>query len=207
MIVKLYGFISGAILLSACYSTQSVEPNFLPLYEEMPYKELILNELDQDILADPGIPGCSLADLRPFGWKTVDSGLVDIRTSKDYAVQVESLYQEGYLDYQQTRLEYPDRYQSTPEMSYEDFLRTCNVFPDIDFSQNSLLGFQATGTGCSVTFQKHVFRDDKNKLIRYELTVIEEGGCKNDVNYRNLILVPSIPSDYIVDFSKTNPKE
>jgi hypothetical protein len=195
------------ILLGACNVTQSGEPNLLQTYVEIPYIELVLEELDQDILTSLGLSGCNLADLRPFGWKTVDSGLVDIRTPQDYATQVESLYQEGYLDYQQTRLEYPDRYQSTPEMSYEEFLGTCNVFPDVDFSRKSLLGFQATDTGCSVTFEKHVYRYDQNKTILYELTVIEEGVCEKDVNNRNLILVPSIPSDYIVDFSNTNPKE
>lgn len=206
-IVLLCRFITGMILLVACNVSQSGEPTLLPTYEELPFSELVLNELDEHILADPGIPGCSLADLRPIGWKTVDSGLVDIRTPQDYANQVESLYQEGYLNYQQTRLEYPDKYHSTPEMSYEEFLITCNVFPDIDFSRHSILGFQATGTGCSVTFEKHVYRDDQNTAILYELTVIEEGVCEKDVNNRNLILVPSIPSDYIVDFSNTNPKE
>jgi hypothetical protein len=206
-IVLLCCFITRTILLVACNVSQSGEPTLLPTYVELAYSELVLDELEQAILADPEIPGCSLADLRPFGWKTVDSGLVDIRTPQDYANQVESLYQQGYLDYKQTHLENPDRYQSTPEMSYEEFLRNCNIFPDVDFSRNSLLGFQATGTGCSVTFEKHVYRDDQNKTILYELTVIEEDICEKDVNNRNLILVPSIPSDYIVDFSKTNPKE
>jgi len=206
-IVLLCSFISGIILLGACRVAQAGEPTLLPTYVEIPYSELVLEELDQDILANPGIPGCSLVDLRPFGWKTVDSGLVDIRTPKDYAIQVESLYQEGYLDYQQTRLEYPDRYQYIPEMSYEEFLATCYVFPDVDFSQYSLLGYHATGTGCNVTFEKHVYRDEQNKAILYELTVVEEGVCEKDVNNRNLILVPRIPSDTIVDFSKTNPGE
>lgn len=205
--VLLRSFITGVGLLVACNAAQPGEPTLLPTYIEIPYSELVLDELDQDILANPGIPGCSLADLRPFGWKTVDSGLVDIRTPQDYANQVESLYQEGYLDYQQTRLEYPDRYQSTPDLSYAEFLGTCNVFPDVDFSRNSLLGLQATGTGCSVTFEKRVYRDDQNKAILYELTVVEEGVCEKNVNNRNLILVPSIPSDYIVDFSYKNPKE
>jgi len=193
--------------LFACNVLQHGESMPLSTIVELPYSELVLDELDQDILGESAIPGCSLIDLRPFGWKTVDSGLVDFRTPQDYANQVESLYQEGYLDYQQTHLEYSDRYQSTPDMSYDEFLRTCNVFPEVDFSQNSLLGFQALGKGCSVTFEKHVYRDDQNKTILYEITVIEEGVCEKDVNNRNLILVPSIPSDYNVDFSKTYPKK
>lgn len=203
-IVLLSCLISGMIMVGACNLTQAGEPTFLPTYVEMPYSQLVLEELNREVHASRGISGCSLADLRPFGWKEVDSGLVDIRTPEDYANQVGSLYQEGYLDYQQTREEYSNRYQSIPEISYEEFLATCNVFPDVDFSRYSVLGYHATGTGCSVTFERHVYRDDQNKAILYEITVVEEGACGKDFDDRNLILVPRIPSDYIVDFSKTN---
>ncbi len=200
-------FISGMVMLGACNVIQPGESTLPPDYVEVAFTDLVLEELDQAALANPGIPGCSLADLRPFGWKTVDSGLVDIRTPEDYAIQVESLYQEGYLDYQQARVEYPDKYQSIPEMSYEEFLATCNVFPEVDFGLHSVLGDQATGTGCQVTFEKHVYRDESNKTILYELTVIEEGTCEISIYNRNLILVPRIPSDYMVTFSKSYQKE
>jgi hypothetical protein len=206
-IVLLSSFISGMILLTACNVTQAGE-SAVPLpYVEVPYMDLVLEELGQTALVNPGTPGCSLADLRPFGWKTVDSGFVDIRTPDDYADQIESLYQEGYLDYLQTRLEYPDRYQSIPEMSYEEFLTTCNVFPNVDFSEYSVLGYHAKGTGCTVNFGKHVFRDDQDMTIFYELTVVEEGTCEKVSYNRNLILVPWIPSNYSVVFSKSEQKE
>ena len=182
------------------------EPTPSPASVETPYTELVLGELAPDILADPGIPGCSLADLRPFGWKEVDSGLVDIRSPEDYVIQTESLYQEGYQDYLQTRLEYPDTYQSIPEMTYDAFLATCNVFPDVDFSRHSILGYQATGSGCTVIFEKHVYRDDQNKQIMYELAVVEEGACEKAIHNRNLILVPRIPDDYSVAFSMSDRK-
>jgi len=206
-IVLLFSFITGMSLLVACNVAQSGEPTLLPTYVEIPYSELVLDELDQDILADPGIPGCSLADLRPFGWKTVDSGVVDIRTPEYYAIQTESLYQEGYRDYQQAHEEYPDKYQSIPEISYEEFLETCNVFPDVDFSQYSVLGYHATGNGCNVNFEKHVYRGDQDKTILYVLTVIEEGTCENVFHDRNLILVPRIPSGYEVIFSQSELKK
>lgn len=193
--------ISGMILLIACNVTQIGETTLSPSYVEIPYEGLVLGELSPDILAGPGIPGCSLADLRPFGWKEVDSGLVNIRTPEDYAIRTGSLYQEGFLDYLQTRLEYPDTYQSIPEMTYEEFLAICKLFPGVDFSQYSILGYQATGTGCTVTFEKRVYRDDKNMQILYELTVVEEGTCETAVHNRNLILVPRIPANYEVAFS------
>lgn len=192
--------IGGFISLSACNVSQGGEPTLPPPYVEVPFTDLVLQELDETALADPGIPGCRLADLPSFHWKEVDSGLVDIRTPEDYAIQTGSLYQEGYLGYQQARVEYPDRYHSTPEMSYEEFLATCNVFPAVDFEQYSVLGAQAMSTGCTVAFEKHVYRDDQSKTVRYEIQAIEEGACETVTYSRNLILVPRIPPGYRVAF-------
>ena len=189
------------ILLGACNLTQSDGSERPSNFMEVPYAELVFQELGQEVLSPPGIPGCSLADLRPFGWKTVDSGFVDIRTQEDYAIQVESLYQEGYQDYLQARIEYPDTYETIPEMSYEKFLSNCDVFPDVDFRQYSVLGAQAIGTGCIVTFEKHVFRDEQARKIHYEIVVIEEGECEMVSQTRNLILVPRISPEYSVEYS------
>jgi hypothetical protein len=205
--IPLYCLISGIILLGGCHVTQAGEPTPLPTYVEIPYEELVLAELDQEILTDPGIPGCSLFDLPPFGWKEVNSGIVDIRTPEDYAIRIGSLYQEGYRAYLDNRVGFPDTYQSIAEMSYEEFLATCNVFPAVDFSRHSVLGCHATGTGCKVIFEKHVYRDDPNKAILYELTVIEEGACEMAMHNRNLILVQRIPSTYSVTFSISDRKE
>ena len=86
------------------------------------------------------------------------------------------------------------------EMSYEEFFATCNVFPEVDFEQYSLPGAQATGTGCTVTFEKHVYRDKQSKKIIYTVAVIEEGTCEMTSHNRNLILIPRIPPDYSVEF-------
>lgn len=197
----LFCLLCTLILLGACNVIQPGNPKRPPNLKEVPYNDLTFRELGPEVLADPGIPGCSLADLRPFGWKTVDSGFVDIRTQKDYAIQVESLYQEGYQDYLQTRIEYPDTYETIPEMSYEEFLLTCDVFPDVDFRQYSVLGAQAIGTGCIVTFEKHVLRDEQARKFHYEIVVIEEGECEMVSQTRNLILVPRISPEYSVEYS------
>jgi hypothetical protein len=196
----LFWSIGGMITLSACRVSQGGEPTLPPTYVEAPFTDLVLDELDQTALVDPGIPGCRLADLPAFHWKEVDSGLVDIRTPEAYAIQTESLYQEGYLGYQQARVEYPGRYESIPEMSYEEFLATCNVFPNVDFEQYSVLGAQTMGTGCTVAFEKHLYRDDQSKTVHYEIQVIEEGACETATYSRNLILVPRIPPEYRVEF-------
>ena len=64
--------------------------------------DLVLEELDQTALADRELLGCRLAHLPPFHWQEVGSGSVDIRTHEAYTIQTESLYQEEYLDYQQS---------------------------------------------------------------------------------------------------------
>ena len=192
--------ISALFLFYACSVKQAGEPTLTPAYVEVPYADLVLEELGQAALAYPEIPGCSLVDLRPFGWKTVDSGFVDIRSPDDYAIQVESLYQEGYQDYLQTRVEHPNKYQSIPQMSYEEFLMTCNVFPEIDFGRYSLLGAQATRTGCTVIFEKQVYRDEQSKEVIFEIAVIEEGECEMVFHNRNLILIPRIPPEYCVEY-------
>ena len=57
----------GITALSACYVAPSGGPTLPPTYVEIPYTELVLEEIDRAVLTNPGIPGCSLADLRPFG--------------------------------------------------------------------------------------------------------------------------------------------
>lgn len=205
-IALIFSLVFGFMLVGACSVLQADKPTRAPSYVEIPYTELVLEELDQSILTDPKMPGCSLSDLPPFGWKEVDSGMVDIRTPEDYAIRTGSLYQEGYKAYLENRLDYPDLYGSIPEMSYEEYLATCNVFPEVDFSQHAVLGYHAVGTGCKVTFEVHVYRDDPGKTIFYELTVIEEGACEEAVQNRNIILVPHIPDDYDVVFSKSDHK-
>ncbi len=197
-----YSLVIVFMLFGACNVKPAYEPTHVPFYVEIPYTELVLEELDQSILEDPKMLDCSLSDLPPFGWKEVDSGMVDIRTPEDYAIRIGSLYQEGYKAYLENRMDHPEVYGSTPEMSYEEFLSTCNVFPEVDFSQHAVLGYHAVGTGCQVTFEVHVFRDDLGEKIQYELSVIEEGACEQAVQNRNLILVPHIPIDYITAFSK-----
>lgn len=199
--------IFGMSLLTACNIMQGGEPTPISPYVVIPFTELELEELNQEILNDPGLPGCRLSDLPPFGWKEVDSGMVDIRTPLDYALRVGSLYQEGYRNYLENRIDFPDTYQSIPEMSYEEFLAICNVFPEVDFSQYSVLGNHGVGSGCTVTFEKAVLIDDKDKSYLYQLTIHEAGACEKTSNDRNLILVPRIPEDYKVIFSQSSQKE
>ena len=125
-------------LLGACSVTLGSESTLPSTYVEIPYSDLALGELDPEILSDPGIPGCKLSDLPPFLWKEVNTGIVDIRTPEEYAFSVGSLYQDGFRAYQYDRMENPDTYQSMPEMSYEEFLVTCNVFPEVDFSKHKV---------------------------------------------------------------------
>lgn len=194
--------VGGVSLLSVCSVPEGIDTTLPPTYVEIPYSDLALEKLNPDILTEPGIPGCRLSDLPPFHWKEVNTGIVDIRNPEDYAIQTGSLYQEGFLAFQYERAENPIMRQSLPEMSYEEFIAICYVFPEVDFSKHSVLGYHATGKGCTVSFEKHVYRDDQNNKVMYQLRVLEEGLCEEVIGDRNLILIPRIPSNYSVVFSE-----
>jgi hypothetical protein len=195
------------LLLGACTSQTPIPspspPTVTPVppaYVEIGYEDLQLREIGQDLLTDPGMPGCDLQGLPAFNWKLVDAGQVAIRTQEEYALHIDSLYSEGYAVFLQNLSAFPDTYQSVPNYGYDEFLEICNVFPEIDFSQKSILGNHASGTGCSVDFEKHVYRDDDNKRVLYTVEVIEEGLCEMYGWSRNLITIASVPSDYRVEF-------
>ena len=61
-------------------------------------------------------------------------------------------------------------------------------------------GNHASGTGCSVDFEKHVYRDDDNKRVLHTVKVIEEGLCEMYGWSRNLITIASVLPDYRIEF-------
>jgi hypothetical protein len=70
----------------------------------------------------------------------------------------------------------------------------------IDFSEKTLLGMYTTGTGCTIEFERHVYRDDDAKTITYVITVIEEGNCEMLGMSMNWITIPTVPQEYAVVF-------
>jgi len=72
--------------------------------------------------------------------------------------------------------------------------------PPIDFSQYTLLGKYAYGGGCSVDFEKRVYKDEPNKRIIFSIRVIEKGPCDKLVKRMNWVLVQKIPPEYSVVF-------
>ncbi len=153
------------------------------------------------------MPGCDLQDLPAFNWKLLDAGQVVIRAQEEYASNVDSLYSEGYRMFQENLAGFPDTYQSIPDYGYDEFLEICNVFPEIDFSQETILGNHTSGTGCSVDFEKHVYRDDENKRILYTVTIKVKGSCEIFVWSRNLISIATVPPDYRVELVVSSPDE
>jgi hypothetical protein len=105
-------------------------------------------------------------------------------------------------------LDAPEELIITSQEEYEKLLDyisenpSCQgfVLPYIDFSENTLLGKRAYGSGCSITFERHVYEDIENKKITYSVTVIEEGCCEMIHMSLNWIIIPKIPSDYTVVF-------
>ena len=197
------GLLLGLILFAGCASQEPTQPQLPSSAIEIQVEDLQLRELGQEVLTDPGIPGCDLQDLPAFNWKLEDAGQVVIRTQEEYASNVDSLYSEGYTMFQENLEAFPDTYAAVPDYGYDEFVEMWSVFPEVDFSQKTVLGNQAAGTGCSVDFERHVYRDDENRRILYAVDVIEEGLCEMLGWNRNLITVASVPSDYSVEFEAT----
>jgi hypothetical protein len=105
-------------------------------------------------------------------------------------------------------LDMPEEMVITSQKEYEELLTyvsdspTCQdfVLPDLDFSQVTLLGKHAYGVGCSITFERHVYRDTEQKKIIYSVTVIEEGCCEMLGMSMNWITIPTVPAGYTVVF-------
>jgi hypothetical protein len=102
----------------------------------------------------------------------------------------------------------PDSIVVTSQEEYETLLEyradspACRnaVLPHIDFSEHTLLGKYTTGSGCSVTFEKHVYRDAESKKIIYTITIVEEGNCEMMAMSMNWITIPAVPPGYTVVF-------
>lgn len=71
--------------------------------------------------------------------------------------------------------------------------------PQIDFSENSLLGLYADG-GCQVAFQRNVKIDALNQKYVYTVKVKECGLCDALGFSQNLVLVPKLPQNWTVEF-------
>lgn len=86
--------------------------------------------------------------------------------------------------------------------NYKDPSDPCRNYtlPEIDFSQNTLLGKYADGGGCSIDFVRKIYRDDANKEFIYSIAVVEEGACKKLRISMNWALISKISSGYTVRF-------
>jgi hypothetical protein len=71
--------------------------------------------------------------------------------------------------------------------------------PDINFNEYSLLGFYSSGQ-CEVKFIREVTKNEINQKYTYKIIVNDCGTCKIMKYDANLVLVPKIPDDFIVDF-------
>ena len=72
--------------------------------------------------------------------------------------------------------------------------------PDIDFSQNTLLGQYATG-GCEVKFIREVTNNSADNEYFYEITVRDCGACERLRYSMNWVIVPKLPENYNVRFN------
>ena len=81
----------------------------------------------------------------------------------------------------------------------QDLCKTYEL-PVIDFSQKTLLGKHAFGSGCSINFKRQVIVSDKEKKCIYIIKVKERGGCLMLNSSWNWITIPKVPFDYSIIF-------
>ena len=122
-------------------------------------------ELRQDASTNPLLPYC---DVR----STPQAGNVIIRNQEEYASYLDSLYHPIYQELPEAIVEHPDSFTGS-NRTYSAFFNICNVFPEVDFSQTTLLGQYAQGGGCGIDYERHVYRDDEDKRIIYSIEVHE----------------------------------
>lgn len=98
------------------------------------------------------------------------------------------------------------------DSAYQDFQKTsgnarnkvCSRvdFPQVDFSQKTLLGKWASGSCAARGFEKTVIKDDAKKEIVYSVKVLERNmACSGPgLESMNLVAIPKIPKNYKVIF-------
>lgn len=98
-----------------------------------------------------------------------------------------------------TKQEYDDLIDTLrSRIKAKDYICDNYEFPEIDFDKYSLIGLETRTGPCEI--KKKLFRNDSKKEFLYIL-VISETINENHlilITNRNTLLVPKIPSDYIV---------
>ncbi|MEO0470461.1 MAG: hypothetical protein AAF206_12625 [Bacteroidota bacterium] len=100
-----------------------------------------------------------------------------------------------------------DSYVIQSQQAFDDMILEteridCSIqaFASVDFDKHTLLGLQADGSGCSREFCPSVIDDDKLNQYRYELKVVECGGCEPLETRMIWVLVPRLPINHEVVF-------
>ena len=92
-------------------------------------------------------------------------------------------------------------YSSWPFKGTENYTRT-----DIDFSEYTLLGQDATSGGCETPDYNVEIEKDGADIV-YRLTIIRKGSCEMSILKNMWILVPKLPNGYTVKFEKVTTRE
>ena len=78
----------------------------------------------------------------------------------------------------------------------------------IDFTRYTLLGQNASGSGCTTPYIKlTVTKDIFTKEIIYRVQVLEHGPCDADWQDYRWVLISKIPEDFTVKFIRENVRD
>lgn len=158
------------------------------------YKELEFEEVDRGLTSDFTLIGdCENIDL----WVEEELREEDIAINslEKYEEVLHRVYEKMYERFLQSE----GRYDSV-DYTYEEFFEICNIFPEIDFSEKTLLGNHSSASGYGAYFEKSVYKDPSKKEVVYDARAIGEGVGEQHFSSMNWIIVPKINPDYNIIF-------
>ena len=98
-------------------------------------------------------------------------------------------------------IDQPEEYSDLLD-NYRDQNTNCltYIYPQIDFTEKTLLGQRIEVTACSVSSVSEVLADPDQKEYIYQLQVNLEGECEKLFERTIWIVVPKLPENYTVSF-------
>ncbi len=182
-------FVVGYLLFLAENEETLSEEGFFLDYEELGFKEV-----DRDLTSDSTL----ILDCERISYwveRELREEDIAINSPEEYEEVLHRVYEKRYEHF----LQLEDRYDSV-DYTYEEFFEICNTFPDIDFSEKTLLANYSSTSGHGADFKRSVYKDPSKKEVVYETRAIGGGVGDGYFSNMNWVLVTKIPPEYDILF-------
>lgn len=74
------------------------------------------------------------------------------------------------------------------------------AFEPIDLETQVIIGVSGSGTGCTVSFDEEICRNDRDETITYRLIVRPRGTCKRTVTRNTWAAIDKPPAGWAIEF-------